>query len=124
MNIEDYRTYCLSLGDDVEEKMPFGAFKYADGFLVFYVCGHMFAFLDTNNFTHITLKCPTADIDELRAQYPCIGKPFNMSPRHWIGIDPLTADKPLLQRLTRQSYEIVKLKYTHHESTIDKRKSP
>ena len=44
MNIEDYRNYCLSLGEDVEEKFPFTAFRYAGNVLVFYVCGHMFAF--------------------------------------------------------------------------------
>lgn len=27
MNIEDYREYCLSLGSDVEEKLPFTMFK-------------------------------------------------------------------------------------------------
>lgn len=27
MNIEDYREYFLSLGDDVEEKRPFQKFK-------------------------------------------------------------------------------------------------
>ena len=37
MNIEDYREYCLSLGDDVEEKLPFTAFHYASGVLVFFV---------------------------------------------------------------------------------------
>ena len=37
MNIEEYRDYCLSLGDDVEEKLPFTAFKYAGDVLVFYV---------------------------------------------------------------------------------------
>ena len=45
MNIEDYREYCLSLGDDVEEKLPFTAFHHASGVLVFYVHGHMFSFL-------------------------------------------------------------------------------
>ena len=34
MNIEDYREFCLSLGADVEEKLPFTAFKYAGGVLV------------------------------------------------------------------------------------------
>ena len=46
MNIEDYREYCLSLGDDVEEKLPFTAFHHASGVLVFYVHGHMFSFFD------------------------------------------------------------------------------
>ena len=38
MNIEDYRDYCLSLGD-VEEKFPFTKFKNGKAVLVFYVCG-------------------------------------------------------------------------------------
>ena len=29
MNIEDYREYCLSLGEDIEEKLPFQRFKLA-----------------------------------------------------------------------------------------------
>ena len=42
MNIEDYREYCLSLGEDIEEKLPFQKFKSGEGVLVFYVMGHMF----------------------------------------------------------------------------------
>ena len=57
MNIEDYREYCLSLGEDMEEKLPFTAFRYASGVLVFYVHGHMFSFFDCDNFSVITLKC-------------------------------------------------------------------
>lgn len=45
MNIEDYRGYCLSLGDDIEEKLPFQMFKNGEGVLVFYVAGHMFSSL-------------------------------------------------------------------------------
>ena len=44
MNIEDYREYCLSLGEDIEEKLPFQKFKNGEGVLVFYVMGHMFSF--------------------------------------------------------------------------------
>ncbi len=33
MNIEDYHEYCRSLGEDVEEKLPFTAFRYAYGVL-------------------------------------------------------------------------------------------
>ena len=36
----------------------------------------------------------------------------NESPKHWIGINPKTAPNDLLQELTRNSYEIVKAKYT------------
>ena len=41
MNIEDYREYCLSLGEDIEEKLPFQKFKNGEGVLVFYVMGHL-----------------------------------------------------------------------------------
>ena len=49
MNIEDYREYCLSLGEDIEEKLPFQKFKSGEGVLVFYVMGHMFSFFDCKN---------------------------------------------------------------------------
>jgi predicted DNA-binding protein (MmcQ/YjbR family) len=111
MNIEDYRNYCLSLGEDVEEKFPFTAFRYAGNVLVFYVCGHMFAFFDCDNFTVITLKCQPDCIGDLKERYSCIGKPFNESPKYWIGVDPDTASDALLRELTRNSYEIVKSKY-------------
>ena len=103
MNIEEYREYCLSLGKDVEEKLPFTAFHYASGVLVFYVHGHMFSFFDCDNY-----------IEELKARYDCIGKPYNESPKYWIGIDANTAPDELLQELTRNSYEIVKAKYKKH----------
>ena len=111
MNIEDYRDYCLSLGADVEEKLPFTAFHYASGVLVFYVCGHMFSFFDCDNYGVITLKCQTERIEELKVEHSSIGRPFNMSAKHWIGIDAATAPDDLLRELTRNSYEIVKAKY-------------
>lgn len=111
MNIEDYRNYCLSLGDDVEEKMPFTAFRYASEVLVFYVCGHMFAFFDCNNFSVVTLKCQPDRIEELKERHPFIGRPFNESPRFWIGVDPMEAPDTLLCELTQNSYMIVKSKY-------------
>ncbi len=111
MNIEDYREYCLSLGDDVEEKLPFTAFHGASGVLVFYVHGHMFSFFNCDNYTVVTLKCQPERIEELRANHDCIVAPYNMSPKHWIGINPNAAPDDLLQELTKNSYEIVKAKY-------------
>ena len=113
MNIEDYREFCLSLGEDVEERLPFTAFRYASGVLVFYVCGHMFSFFDCDRFSVVTLKCQSDRIGELMAEHDYIGKPFNMSPKYWIGICPQTAPEGLLRELTRNSYEIVKAKYGH-----------
>ena len=114
MNIEDYREYCLSLGNDVEEKLPFTAFHHASGVLVFYVHGHMFSFFDCDDFSIVTLKCQPDRIEELKAQHDCIGNPYNESPKHWIGIDPGNAPDELLLELTRNSYEIVKAKYKKH----------
>lgn len=111
MNIEDYREFCLSLGEDVEEKLPFAAFKSAAGVLAFYVHGHMFAFFDCDNFSVVTLKCQPERIDELKAQYDCVGKPYNLSPKHWIGVDVTTVPDDLLRELTRNSYQVVKAKY-------------
>ena len=96
MNIEDYREYCLSLGADVEEKLPF----------------QKFSFFDCNDFSVISLKCQPERIEDLKAQHDCIGNPYNESPKHWIGINPNSAPDDLLQELTRNSYEIVKAKYT------------
>ncbi|MBR1786463.1 MAG: MmcQ/YjbR family DNA-binding protein [Paludibacteraceae bacterium] len=112
MTIEEYRDFCLSLGTDVEEKLPFTAFRYATNVLVFYVASHMFAFLDIDNFGIITLKCQPERIDELKARYDCIGKPFNLPAKYWIGIDANTAQDELLKDLTRNSYEIVTEKYS------------
>ena len=111
MNIEDYREYCLSLSEDVEEKLPFQKFKNGEGVLVFYVSGHMFSCFDCNDFSVISLKCQPERIEDLKAQYACIGNPYNESPEHWIGIDPKEASDGLLKDLTRNSFEIVKAKY-------------
>ena len=114
MNIEDYRSYCLSLGDDVEERLPFTAFRYASDVLVFYVCGHMFAFFDCNNFNIVTLKCQPDRIADLRERYPSVGKPFNESPKYWIGVSTEAPDA-LLRELTQNSYLIVKQKYSKQQ---------
>ena len=108
MNIEDYRAFCLSLGSDVEERMPFQTFKAANGVLVFYVGGHMFSLFDINSFSIISLKCQTERIAELKERYPAISNPYNMSVRHWIGIDPYLASNELLCELTRNSYLLVR----------------
>lgn len=118
MNIEDYRDFCLSLGDGIEEKFPFAKFKNGEGVLVFYICGHMFSYFDCDDFKVISLKCQPERIEELKAEYDCIGDPYNESPKHWIGINPNEAPDDLLRDLTRNSFEIVKTKYTkHHETT-------
>ena len=111
MNIEDYREFCLSLGTDVEEKLPFAGFKGGESVLVFYVHEHMFSYLDCDEYTSVGLKCQPERIEELKLQYDCIGTASHMSPKHWIGVKPDCGQDDLLRELTRNSYEIVKAKY-------------
>ncbi|MBP3763262.1 MAG: MmcQ/YjbR family DNA-binding protein [Bacteroidales bacterium] len=112
MNVEDYRDYCLSLGEGIEEKFPFAKFNRGEGVLVFYVCGHMFSFFDCDEFSVVSLKCQPERIAGLREQHACIGNPINESSKYWIGIDPQAAPDTLLRELTLNSYEIVKNKYS------------
>lgn len=111
MNVEELRDYCLSLGGDVGEKMPFQAFRAANGVLAFYVHGHMFCYFDVDDYKVVNLKCQPERIAELKERYPAISNPYNMSARHWIGIDPALADNALMRELVRNSYQIVKDKW-------------
>ncbi len=47
-----------------------------------------------------------------KAEYDCVGNPYNESPKHWIGLDPHSSPDDLTRDLIRNSYEIVKAKYT------------
>ena len=112
MNIEDFRNYCLSLGE-VSEKMPFGKFaKRYDSILAFYVNGHMFCFIDINDFTSVDLKSTPEEIDELRSRYASVGNPINRSLRHWIKID-FNGDMPdhLILSLISKAYHLVAAQY-------------
>ena len=82
MNIEVFRKYCLSLGN-VSEKMPFGKFaaRY-DSILAFYVCGHMFCFIDIDNFTFVNVKSTPDEIEDIKERHVSIGTPINQSLKH------------------------------------------
>lgn len=110
MNVEDLRSYCLSLGSDVEEKMPFQAFRAARGVLAFYVGGHIFCFFDIDAFSVVTLKCRPEHVAELQERHPAVGRPYNMSPKHWIGVSTALAGDTLLRQLVEASYLLVKEK--------------
>ena len=108
MNVEDLRSYCLSLDTDVVEKFPFTAFKYAKDVLVFYISGHMFCYFDINDLSNVTVKCDPDSIPELEDHYDWISKPYNGNAKYWIGMDAYRADNELFKQLIRKSYEIVK----------------
>lgn len=113
MNIEDFRSYCLSLGD-VAEKMPFGKFAARfDSLLVFYVLGHMFCMVDINDFTFVNVKSTAGMISELKLKYSGIGEPVNKAMREWVSL-PLDGEMPESEilALVREAYNIIKSKYT------------
>ena len=110
MNIEEFREYCLSLGE-VEEKLPFAKMPGGDSVLVFYVSGHTFCYCDLNDL-RVVVKCQPERFPELLSTADGVEPPDNhFSTKYWIGINLQTIDTELLQELTRNSFEIVKGKY-------------
>ena len=109
MNVEDLRSYCLSLDADVVEKFPFTAFKYAKDVLVFYIAGHMFCYFNIDDFSSITVKCNPGDIVELKERYQAVGPPYNGNEKFWISVclhSDMSDDE--IRSLVVKSYELVK----------------
>jgi predicted DNA-binding protein (MmcQ/YjbR family) len=107
MDIEAFRTYCLSF-PDTHEGMPFqGFFKNSRSILVFYVGKKMFCFFDIDKFDYCTLKCDPEAIETLREQNG-IQKPFNLSWKHWISV-ALNGEvsEQMLKDLVKKSYTLV-----------------
>lgn len=116
MNIERFREYCLSLGK-VTEKTPFGKFAARfDSMLVFYICDHIFCMVDMNSFTYAIVKNTPEKIAELHETRNSVQRLRNMSAKYWIQLnfDGDIPDSEILN-LVRQSYEIVKAKYTEKQ---------
>ena len=113
MDIIEFREYCLGLGD-VEERTPFGKFNARyDSILAFYVCGHMFCFIDIDDFSYVDLKAEPDVIEELRMTKSSVGKPINQSLKHWIKIDLAgdVADSQILD-LVKDAFNLIKEKYS------------
>lgn len=113
MDIIEFREYCLGLGE-VEERTPFGKFnaKY-DSILAFYVCGHMFCFIDIEDFSYVDLKAAPEVIEELRMTKSSVGNPINQSLKHWIKIDLAgdVADSQILD-LVKDAFNLIKEKHS------------
>ena len=109
MNIEDFRSYCLSF-EGAYEKMPFGkaTSEYDRNLLVFYVAGKWFCFVNIDEFDFCNIKCDTERIDDLRERYEGIGPGYHMNKKHWISVR-FDKDVPeeTIRDLVERSYEIV-----------------
>lgn len=102
MNIESFRSYCLSL-KGTEECMPFG-----DETLVFKVMGKMYALAGIEQFTSINLKCDPEEAIELRERYDSVIPGYHMNKKHWntVLMDGRLPDA-LIKDWTLKSYNLV-----------------
>ena len=111
MNIEDFREYCLSLGE-VEEKLPFAKMPGGDTVLAFYVNGHTFCYCDLDGFRSVIVKCQPERIPELMETTKGICPPdSHFNAKYWIGLEIQVIETELLKELVANSYEIVRTKY-------------
>ncbi len=108
MNIEEFRTYCLSK-KGVTEELPFD-----DVTLVFKVFGKIFALTGLDEIAlSVNLKCDPEKAIELREQYPCVKSGYHMNKTHWntVAIDGSVPDK-LIKEWIDNSYLLVAKKLT------------
>lgn len=107
MDIEAFRTFCMSF-PGTSEGMPFqGFFKNSRSILVFYVGRKMFCFFDIDQFDYCTLKCDPEAIEEL-TEKKGFQRPFNLSRKYWISVslDGAVSDE-VIKSMVRASYELV-----------------
>ncbi|AWM12892.1 MmcQ-like protein [Flavobacterium sediminis] len=104
MNIEEFRTYCLSK-KGVTESIPFSNLPNV---LVFKVHEKMFTGTDITTFASFSIKCNPETIDELRASFSALQEPSYFSKKHWcrVVMDGTVTDKQLYEWLDI-SYDLV-----------------
>ncbi len=109
MNIEEFRTYCLSF-KGVHDKMPFekAASEYDRNLLVFYVLDKWFCFVNIDVFDFCTIKCDAEQIEELQDRYEGVKPGYHMNKKHWISVyfDKDVPDKTI-KGFVKRSYETV-----------------
>lgn len=113
MNIESFRSYCLSR-KGVTEEFPFGPDT-----LVYKVMGKMFALADVQDFASINLKVePEAGV-ELRERYPAVSEGYHMNKKHWITVlmDGSLPDKLVCQWIN-DSYQLVVAGLTKSQKSV------
>ncbi|WP_298754658.1 MmcQ/YjbR family DNA-binding protein [uncultured Psychroserpens sp.] len=115
MNIQDYRTYCLSKRG-VTESLPFPKLQNV---LVFKVAGKMFTATDIDTFSSFSIKCIPETIDDLRAQYSALEEPSYFSKKHWskVVVDGTIKDETLYSWLDI-SYDLVVSKLTKKQKHL------
>lgn len=102
MNIEEFRSYCLSK-KGVTESFPFD-----ETTLVFKVMGKMFALTNLDSVFRFTVKTNPDEGMRLREIYPCISPAWHMNKTHWITVTTdETLNDELLKTIINCSYQLV-----------------
>lgn len=103
MNVEEFRTYCLSK-KGTSESLPFGG-----SILVFKVANKIFALTDLELFESINLKCDPEKAQELRNTYSSVLPGFHMNKKHWNTIlINLEVNDYLVRQWIDESYLLVR----------------
>lgn len=110
MNIEELRTYCISLKGVTED------FPFDESTLVFKVGGKMFCLTNLVGDLTVNLKNDPERNIELREEYPAINPGYHMNKIHWntVGIDGSIPDD-IIKNLIDESYDLVVLKLKKEE---------
>ena len=106
MDVESFRSYCLSKGD-VTESTPFG-----EDTLVFKVGGKMFALISLDAVPpRANLKCDPDRALDLRDRYEQVLAGYHMNKKHWntVILDGAIGDKMVIEMIDH-SYELVRPK--------------
>lgn len=107
MNVETAREYCLSK-KGVTECFPFDEVS-----LVMKVMGKMFALIDLEEATQITLKCDPEKALELREHYTAIEGAYHFHKKYWNSVRfNSDVDDKLIKELIDHSYDEVIKKFT------------
>jgi predicted DNA-binding protein (MmcQ/YjbR family) len=93
LNIEAFRSYCLSK-KGVTEEFPFDADT-----LVFKVMGKMFALTDLDSFESVNLKCDPEKAVQLREEFSSVLPGYHMNKKHW---NTVLMDSDVTDRLVKE----------------------
>ena len=113
MNIEDIRTYVLSLHPEVSEDL------FAEDWLSFRIYGKWFVLirLETDE-PNIAVNMQPDVALELRERYDAIRPAYHMNKEHWSDLYIEQLDDHVIKQLIRQSYTniVQKLPKKYHAS--------
>ena len=112
MNIEEYRSYCLSK-KGVTESFPFSKLPNV---LVFKVLNKMFTATDIGTFDSVSVKANPDEIEELRVRFSCLVTQPYMNKNHWnrVLLDNTVPDAIIYDWIDT-SYSLVIKKFTKKE---------